>query len=265
MTELAVTPLPNADFLHRLADLADRETLPRFRRPLVVDAKSGPGQEFDPVTEADRRAELVMRELISTEYPAHAILGEEFGASGAGALQWVIDPIDGTKPYLCGIPVWGTLVGLVDGGMATLGMMSQPVTSERFWGDPSGAWHRSPAGTRRLAVRKLTDLSQAILHTTSPDQFPIEGRAAFAALKSSVRMTRYGGECYAFAMLAAGCIDLCVEPDLKPYDIIPIIPIVEKAGGVVTRFDGRRAESGGAVLVSATRELHEKALAILNG
>jgi histidinol phosphatase-like enzyme (inositol monophosphatase family) len=258
------TRSPDADFLHRLADLADQETLPRFRRPLAVDAKSDPGREFDPVTEADRRAEIVMRELIGAEYPTHAILGEEFGSSGAGALQWVIDPIDGTKPYLCGIPVWGTLIGLVEGGLATLGMMSQPVTSERFWADSSGAWHRSPAGTRRLAVRKLTNLSQAILHTTSPDQFPIEGRAAFASLKNSVRMTRYGGECYAFAMLAAGCIDICVEPNLKPYDIIPIIPIVEKAGGVVTRFDGRRAESGGAVLLSATPELHEKTLAILN-
>ena len=187
----------------------------------------------------------------------------EFDA--ADTIDQFIDPIDGTKPYLCGIPVWGTLIGLVDGDLSTLGMMSQPVTSERFWGDPSGAWHRSPAGTRRLAVRKLTDLSQAILHTTSPDQFSIEGRAAFASLKSSVRMTRYGGECYAFAMLAAGCIDICVEPDLKPYDIIPIIPIVEKAGGVVTRFDGRRAETGGAVLLSATPELHQKALVILNG
>lgn len=257
--------LPHADFLHRLADLADRETLPRFRQQLLVEAKSDPGQEFDPVTEADRQAEIVMRNLIGSEYPDHAILGEEFGSSGAGAMKWVIDPIDGTKPYLCGIPVWGTLIGLLDGDMATLGMMSQPVTGERFWADPSGAWHRSPTGTRRLAVRKLTDLSQAILHTTSPDQFRAEGQAAFAALRNSVRMTRYGGECYAFAMLAAGCIDICVEPDLKPYDIIPMIPIVEKAGGVVTGFDGRRAETGGAVLLSATPELHERALAILNG
>ena len=259
-----MTARPDAAFLHRLADLADRETLSRFRQPLAIESKSAPGQEVDPVTEADRRAESVMRDLISAEYPDHAILGEEFGASGAGPAQWVIDPIDGTKPYLCGIPVWGTLIGLVEDGVATMGMMSQPVTCERFWADHGRAWHRSPRGVGRLKVSTRTDLSCAILHTTSPDQFPEDRKARFECLRRAVRFTRYGGECYAFAMVAAGCIDICVEPLLQPYDIVPIIPIVEGAGGVVTTFDRGRAERGGAIVVAATTELLEEALRILN-
>ena len=257
--------LPDVQFLHRLADAADNETLPRFRQHLPVDNKAKADRDFDPVTDADRRAELVLRELIAREYPDHAILGEELGATGRGALQWVLDPVDGTKPFICGIPVWGTLIGITVEGRSELGMMSQPFTGERFWADAHGAWQRGPRGTARLSVSHVTDLSRAILHTTSPESYRGELRGAFDTLRWKVRMTRYGGECYAFAMLAAGLIDLCLEPSLQPYDIIPIIPIVEKAGGVVTRFDGRRAESGGAVLLSATPELHAKALAILNG
>jgi histidinol phosphatase-like enzyme (inositol monophosphatase family) len=256
--------LPDVQFLHRLANAADNETLPRFRQPLPVDNKANPDRDFDPVTDADRSAELVLRELITREYPDHAILGEELGATGGGALQWVLDPIDGTRPFICGIPVWGTLIGLTVEGCAKLGMMSQPFTGERFWADAHGAWQRGPRGTARLSVSQVTDLSEAILHTTSPDSYRGELRGAFDTLRGKVRMTRYGGECYAFAMLAAGLIDLCLEPSLQPYDIIPIIPIVEKAGGRVTCLDGSRAEKGGSVLLSATAELHERALEILN-
>jgi histidinol phosphatase-like enzyme (inositol monophosphatase family) len=256
--------LPDAAFLHRLADAADQETLPRFRQHLVVENKLKPERGFDPVTEADRKAELALRELIVREYPDHAILGEEFGVTGAGPVRWVLDPVDGTRPFICGIPVWGTLVGLTVHGRAELGIMSQPFTGERFWADSRGAWQRGPRGTAALSVSEVTDLSQAILHITSPESCPEELRGAFDALRGKVRMTRYGGECYAFAMLAAGLIDLCLEPSLQPYDIVAIIPIVEKAGGVVTCLDGGRAENGGAVLVSATPALHERALQVLN-
>jgi histidinol phosphatase-like enzyme (inositol monophosphatase family) len=256
--------LPDARFLHRLADAADRETLPRFRQQLVIESKVKPERGFDPLTEADRKAELALRELIGREYPGHAILGEEFGPSGAGPVRWVLDPVDGTRPFLCGIPVWGTLIGLTVHERAELGMMSQPFTGERFWADSRGAWQRGARGTSALSVSEVTDLSEAILHTTSPESFPEHLLPAFGVLRGKVKMTRYGGECYAFAMLAAGCIDLCLEPSLQPYDITPIIPIVEKAGGVVTCLDGSRAENGGAVLVSATPALHEQALRILN-
>jgi histidinol phosphatase-like enzyme (inositol monophosphatase family) len=256
--------LPDIDFLHQLADAAAKETLPRFRTKLSVDSKAKAGRTFDPVTDADREAERTLRAMISARYPDHAILGEEFGASGNGPVQWVLDPIDGTKPFICGIPVWGTLIGVAVKGRAELGMFSQPFTGERFWADPNRAWQRGPACTSLLAVSSVTDLSQAILHTTSPESFSRELKAGFDTLASRVRMTRYGGECYAFAMLAAGLIDLCVEPSLQPYDIVPIIPLVERAGGVVTRFDGQRAEGGGCILLSATTELHEAALRILN-
>ena len=256
--------LPDAQFLHRLADAADRETLPRFRQHLEIENKMKPDRGFDPVTEADRQAELALRAIISREYPDHVILGEEFGTTGEGPARWVLDPVDGTKPFICGIPVWATLIGFSVDGRAALGIMSQPFTGERFWADSGGAWQRGPRGTAALAVSQVTDLSQAILHTTSPESYPQELRGGFDALRGQVRMTRYGGESYAFAMLAAGLIDLCLEPALQTYDITPVIPIVERAGGVVTCLDGSRAENGGAVLVSATPALHERALRILN-
>lgn len=256
--------LPSTEFLHRLANLAAGETLPRFRSRLVADDKVAEDGSFDPVTEADREAERVMRAEIAREYPDHAIWGEEFGVSGSGPVQWFLDPVDGTKPFVCGIPVWGTLIGVMVDGRAEMGLMGQPVTRESFWADRTGAWRTGPDGSQPLRVSSVTALSQAVLHTTSPDGFMGSLQGAFQALRSRVRFTRFGGECYAVAMLAAGLIDLCVEPSLQPYDIVPLIPIIERAGGVVTRLDGQRAEQGGAVLVSATPELHKGALCILN-
>jgi len=256
---------PQADFLHCLADAADKQTLSRFRTSLRVDTKVKAGYTFDPVTEADREAERAIRAIISAEYPDHSILGEEFGVTGNGPIRWVLDPVDGTRPFICGIPVWGTLIGLTVDGRAEIGMMSQPFTGERFWADESGAWGRGLAGAYALSVRDVGELSQAILHTTSPEPYLGSTKVAFEKLAACVRMTRYGGECYAFAMLAAGQIDLCVELNLQPYDIVAIIPIVEKAGGIVTGFDGGRPEEGGHVLASATVSLHDEALRILNG
>ncbi len=255
--------LPSADFLHRLADVADRETLPRYRTDLAVESKTGESY-FDPVTEADRQAEMAIRAAIKAEYPDHAILGEELGQTGSGRYRWVLDPVDGTRPFICGLPVWGTLIGLTVDGRAELGMMSQPFTGERFWGTADGAWCERAGKRERLSTRDVGALSQAILHTTSPEHYHGALKQGFDRLTASVRMTRYGGECYATAMLAAGRIDLAVEPSLQPHDIVALIPIIERAGGVVTRFDGGRAEAGGAVLASANARLHEQALRLLN-
>lgn len=253
---------PDADFLHRLADLADRETLPRYRIDLAVETKDKPGCGFDPVTEADREAEIALRAEIGAAFPDHAVLGEELGSSGSGRYRWVLDPVDGTRPFLCGLPVWGTLIGLTVDGRAELGMMSQPFTRERFWADRDGAWTERDGARRRIATRDVGAVDRAILHTTSPlAEGPLA--AGFAALAAAVRMTRYGGECYAMAMLAAGRIDLAFEPSLQPYDIVALIPIIERAGGVVTRLDGGRAEAGGAVLAAGTAALHAQALRIL--
>lgn len=253
---------PDISFLHRLADLADAETLCRFRSPLTVDAKFKEGDRFDPVTDADRRAELAMRKLIEQEYPDHAILGEEYGSKEGNSHCWVLDPVDGTKPFICGIPVWGTLIGVTRDGIAVRGLMSQPFTQERFWADDTGAWHQH-GGTVKAMRSRQGSLADAILHTTSPQGYKGELRDSFENLQDRVKMTRYGGECYAMVMVAAGHIDLALEPSLQPYDIVALIPIIERAGGVVTRLDGGRAEPGGAVLISANAALHEQALEVL--
>lgn len=257
--------MPDADFLHRLADLADAETLRRYRTDITIETKPREGYTFDPVTEADREAEIVLRAEIGDRFPDHAVLGEEMGLTGSGPYRWVLDPVDGTRPFICGLPVWGTLIGLTIDGRAELGMMSQPFTRERFWADRDGAWTRQDGRCSRLKTREVENLGHAILHTTSPENFGDDLAAGFDRLKTAVRMTRYGGECYAMAMIAAGRIDLAFEPSLQPYDIVALIPIIERAGGVITCLDGSPAEEGGAVLVAATPSLHAAALRTLLG
>lgn len=257
---------PDEKFLHLIADAADRETLPRFRTDLAIDEKVKVGERFDPVTEADRESERAIRALIKETFPEHAILGEEFGSETGNEVCWVIDPIDGTRPYVLGIPVWGTLIGVTVNGRAEFGLMSQPVTNERFWALDGQSWMKSAAHPRRLMrTSGVTDLAQASLHVNSPDGPARNRDLDFASLDQAVRLTRYGGECYAFAMLAAGRLDLCLETSLQPYDIVAMIPIIENAGGVVTTLDGERAENGGRILASANREIHEKALELLMG
>lgn len=257
---------PDISFFHTLADAADRETLPRFRSSaeLNIGTKPKEGFRFDPVTDADREAERVIRQLITASYPEHSIMGEEFGLSGSGPFQWILDPVDGTRPFLCGIPVWGTLIGLLHHGRATMGMMSQPFTQERFWADGSRAWRSGPLGRHPLVTRKDVPLDQAILHTTSPEPVDRHPQIHFKQLADHTRMTRYGGECYAMAMLAAGHIDICVEYALQPYDIAALIPIIEQAGGVVSTLRGDGAQGGGHVLACGCPRLHEQALQLLN-
>lgn len=259
--------LPDISFFHALADAAGRETLPRFRSrgELNIGTKPKEGFRFDPVTDADREAERAIRALISARYPEHSIMGEEFGTTGNGPIQWILDPVDGTRPFLCGIPVWGTLIGLLCDGRATMGMMSQPFTNERFWADGKNAWRNGPQGEYRLATRAGISLDQAILHTTSPEPIERNPQVRFRQLAERTLMTRYGGECYAMAMLAAGQIDICVEYALQPYDIAALIPIIEQAGGVVSTLSGDRAEGGGNVVACGCPRLHAEALDVLNG
>lgn len=259
--------LPDIAFFHTLTDAAAEQTLPRYRstQNLHIGNKPKEGFRFDPVTDADREAERAIRALISAHYPEHAILGEEFGAVGDGETQWILDPVDGTRPFLCGIPVWGTLMGLLHHGRAVMGMMSQPFTQERFWADGVQSWYRGPYGEHALQTRKNLSLSQAILHTTSPEPVPRHPGIHFQPLTQQTLMTRYGGECYAMAMLAAGHIDISVEYGLQPYDIAALIPIIEQAGGIVTTLDGGRPEGGGNIVASGDPQLHQQVLALLNG
>ncbi len=254
----------SAEFLRRLAAAAAAETLPRFRARGVVANKIAGG--FDPVTEADREAERVIRELINAEFPGHGILGEEHGSENASSRHiWIIDPIDGTRAFISGVPLWGTLVGLTQDGVAVAGMMAQPFTGELYYANDTGAHYEGPDGKRVLRTSATTALSDAILFTTTPSLFRGAGRERFDALEASVQLTRYGADCYAFAMVAAGNIDIAVDAGLQSYDIAALVPIIEKAGGVVTTFDGGRPEKGGDIIAAATPELHAAARLILQG
>jgi histidinol phosphatase-like enzyme (inositol monophosphatase family) len=254
-----------SDFVARLATLSGQAILPFFRAKHATEDKSG-GGVFDPVTEGDRAGESVMRNLIKQSFPAHGILGEEFGAENTEAdYVWVLDPIDGTRAFISGIPVWGTLIGLTRQGVPVYGMMNQPFTGERYSGDGRKARYEGPNGPRTLRTRQLTSLAEATLMTTSPHLFGAAEKPAYQRVESAVRLARYGCDCYAYCMLAAGHVDLVVESGLKPYDIVALIPIIEGAGGIVTSWTGGSAAQGGTILAAGNKALHEAALALLNG
>ena len=255
--------LPDRTFFETLAAAAAAETLPRFRSGLDVDNKLAGG--FDPVTEGDRAAEQAIRTLIGEHYPDHGILGEEHGAQGLEREHvWVIDPIDGTRAFISGVPVWGTLVGFYRNGRARMGLMDQPFTGERYFADGGQSHYAGPGGPRVLKTRRCEALEDAVMFTTSPRIIADHLQAGYDRLEARVRLARYGTDCYAYCLLAAGFVDLVVESDLKPYDIGALIPIIEQAGGVVTTVEGGRAEDGGDIVAAATPELHQAALAVLN-
>ena len=252
------------EFMRRIAEAAAAETLPRFRRRGDVANKEEGG--FDPVTEADREAERAIRTVIKARFPDHGILGEEHGRENADASHvWVIDPIDGTRAFISGLPVWGTLVGLTVDGEAVAGLMSQPFTGELFYADARGSFYEGPGGNRRLQTRKTTVLAEATMFTTTPALFRGVARNRYDELEKMVRLARYGTDCYAFAMIAAGTVDIVADPGLQSYDIVGLIPIIEMAGGVVTTFEGGPAEPGGDIIAAATPELHALAMERLRG
>ena len=229
---------------HQLANAAAKVTLTHFRSHFVADNKSKTA--FDPVTEADRQAELAMRQIITAAFPSHGVAGEEFEPVNENAdYIWTLDPIDGTRAFVLGFPLWGTLIGVSFKGAPLLGVMDQPFTNERFWSDEKAAWHRGPRGLARCQTRAAPSLADAFLTASSPDMFTLESAARFDNLASGVRMRRFGGDCYAYCMLALGHIDIVAEASLKPYDIAPLIPIVEKAGGLIRAWDGGEATQGG--------------------
>ena len=252
-------------FVADLATQSGRAILPFFRAHHALEDKSA-GGVFDPVTEADRAGETIMRHLIKRQFPAHGVLGEEFGNENTDAeYVWVLDPIDGTRAFISGIPVWGTLIGLTRAGTPVYGMMHQPFTGERFWGDGGEARYEGPGGAKILRTRQVSTLATATLMTTSPALFKGAEALAYARVESQVRLARYGCDCYAYCMLAAGHVDLVIESGLKPYDIVALIPIIEGAGGVVTSWEGGSAAGGGRVIAAANKALHQAALARLAG
>lgn len=250
------------DTAHRMADAARAAILPFFRTQLVADNKWQTG--FDPVTEADRAGERAMREVLASRRPADSILGEEYGATqGTSGLTWILDPIDGTRAFLCGAASWGVLIGLSDGQDIIYGLIDQPYTRERFEGGLGQARFLSDAGERPLAARRV-DLSQATLLTTYPEVGTADEAAAFRRVAGQVRLTRYGLDCYAYGLLALGQVDLVIEAGLQSYDIAGPLAVVRAAGGIVTDWQGGPAHHGGQVIAAASAELHRAALALLN-
>jgi myo-inositol-1(or 4)-monophosphatase len=259
-----MTAIDFSAFVDELASVSGETILPFFRTALSVTDK-GIGQ-FDPVTAADHAAETAMRNLIRATFPEHGVVGEEFGADRADAeYVWVLDPIDGTKSFMAGMPAWGTLIALTRFGEPVFGMMTQPFIGERFSGDGQAASYRGPAGNRELRVRACATLADAVLFTTSPLLMNDADRQAFGKVEAAVRLSRYGGDCYAYCMLAAGHVDLVVETGLKPYDIVPLVPIITGAGGIITTWENGPATNGGRIVAASDKRVHAAALALLNG
>jgi myo-inositol-1(or 4)-monophosphatase len=259
MTDTAKLP----GFLDRLASAAAKAIMPHFRTGGTVENKGE--NRFDPVTEADRGAEDSIRRLIAEAYPDHGILGEELGNERTDAeFVWVIDPIDGTRSFITGLPTWGTLIGLMHKGKPILGMMAQPFTGERFAGDGVRAWYSGPNGNRVLTTRRCPTLAEASLFTTTPAMFQGVDRSAYDRVEQAVRLARYGCDCYAYCMVAAGHADAVVEAGLQPYDIVALIPIVEGAGGRLTDWQGNSAAKGGRVVASGDARLHDRIIEVLN-
>lgn len=243
-----------------MADAARGVILPHFRAATLTAENKLEGG-FDPVTVADRAAEQAMRAVLSEMRPQDAILGEEYGATpGTSGLTWVLDPIDGTRAFISGTPTWGVLIAVSDETGPIFGIIDQPYIGERFSGGLGVAQMTGPHGSRALQTRSTASLEAATLFTTFPEIGTDAERQAFERVSQSVKLTRYGMDCYAYALLAAGQIDLVIEAGLNAYDIQGPIAVIEAAGGVVTNWEGAAAHEGGQVLAAANASLHQQAL-----
>lgn len=249
---------------HALADAARDVTLRYFRSPqLKTDNKYTDG--FDPVTQADREAELAIRDILAKRRPDDAILGEEYpDKTGTSGLTWVIDPIDGTRAFISGNPSWGVLIGLDTGNGPVMGIVDQPYIGERFIGG-FGAAHLVARGeTNEIRTSTNATLANATLMTTFPEVGTQAERRGFEAVRDRVQLTRYGLDCYAYALLAMGQIELVIEAGLNPFDIQGPQGVIEAAGGVVTNWQGGPAHLGGRILAAGNADIHEQALEVLS-
>ncbi len=248
---------------HQLADAAGTIALKYFR-----SADCGMANKldhgFDPVTRADREIESCIRSMLDELRPDDGILGEEFASRrGSSRFTWVIDPIDGTRSYISGTPVWGILIAVNDGHSVVLGMIDQPFTGERFFGAGNRSWLSRAGNTVRQRTRSCARMEDAVLFTTFPEIGTSAERNAFSAVSRCARLTRYGMDCYAYALLAGGHIDLVIEAGLNTYDIQAPIGVIEASGGVVTDWNGGSAMNGGQVLAAGDARLHERVVRIL--
>jgi inositol-phosphate phosphatase / L-galactose 1-phosphate phosphatase / histidinol-phosphatase len=262
-----------AAFAARLADEARTETLPRFRNGVAISEKAGP--VFDPVTDADREAERLIRRIIGDVYPHHGVLGEEFGerkgeGPDAGTWRWVLDPVDGTRAFMCGTASWATLIALEHDGAPALGLIDQPFTDERWIGAAGRTIYARKGEAVEARTSGLKAIGEARISTTDPlatGYFSEEEAAAFARVASAARVARYSLDAYAYGLLAIGEIDIVIESKLQRHDYAALLPVVEGAGGVVTNWRGEApgSDDTGELIAAATPELHAAALKLLAG
>ena len=246
-----------------MADAARLAILPYFRADgLVAENKLEGG--FDPVTEGDRAGEAAMRKVLAERRPDDGVFGEEMGRhTGSSGLTWVLDPIDGTRGFMSGTPTWGVLIALSDASGPVFGIIDQPYIGERFVGGFGEAFVDGPQGRKALSTRKGSRLADAILFTTFPEVGSDREAEGFRAVSQKVRLTRYGMDCYAYGLVAAGQVDLVIEAGLNDYDVQAPIAVIEAAGGIVTDWQGGPAHEGGRILAAANAEVHAEALEIL--
>ena len=251
-------------FAVELSHEAARTALPFFRGEFAQENKAGPGA-FDPVTEADRAAEAAIRRLIAARYPEHGVIGEEYGEDRPDAEHvWVLDPIDGTRAFIAGLPLWTTLIALRQEGAPVSGAIGQPSLGEVFLGGPSGARLLRDGSETALKTRACPALSDALIATTDPEIFVGPDREAWTRLRASARLARLGCDGYAYAMVAAGRIDLVAETELKVWDWSALLPVIEAAGGKVTSWTGQAPDGDGRILAVGDAALTDQALARLN-
>lgn len=253
-------------FLLSLNSAAAEVTLPLFRTGLEVVNKGG-RDAYDPVTAADRGAEAAIRKLIATHYPEHGVIGEEYGEDRPDAeFVWVLDPVDGTRAFVAGLPLWAHLIGLRFQGQPLMGVIGQPYLQEVFLGAPAGSRLIRPDGERALRVRACASLGEATLAATDPvANFSGAEQNAWSQVRAAARLTRLGGDAYIFALVALGAIDIVVEAGLKTWDIDPIIPVIENAGGWVVDWRGRTlGRNGGQVTAVGDRRVLDEAVVSLS-
>ncbi len=249
---------PFLHFAHELADLARTAIRPRFRTADAIDVKGGTGHRLQLVTAADRTAEARMRDAIARRFPGHGVVGEEYGSENPDAEHvWILDPVDGTKAFVAGLPVFGTLIGMLEQGRPTIGIVDQAITGERIWGSPQGAWLNG----ERVTTSRSPDPERMIVATTEPGMIRTSaGQTAFRNLADRAWYVRYGTDCWGYAMLAAGHIDVVVESDIQPWDVLPGAAIIAAAGGRISAWDGSPPGSNGTVLAAGDPDVHGRIL-----
>ncbi|HFB2048287.1 MAG TPA: Histidinol-phosphatase [Hyphomicrobiaceae bacterium MAG_BT-2024] len=250
--------------LHCLADAAANIVLTKFRTNISFDNKCP--YHYDPVTCADRDAEKALFRIIQSQYPDDGFIGEEYGEQNKAAdYVWVVDPIDGTRAFIQGLPTWGILIGLLYHGQPIAGMMCQPYTRERFWSDGQKSYFCGPTGYVSTLTTRSSELTEAQMSTTDPYLFKdFREKVIFETLRRKVRVCRFGSDCYSYSLIAAGQIDVVLETGLQIYDIAALIPIIEKAGGCVTSWSGEPIHTGGQILACGDPKLHELIIDLLN-